>query len=63
MTRQVLPHEIRELEERLPRWYGPVVNWAAHWCCFGPWWVPRALRSLPLICLCWYVQLVVWGSL
>lgn len=47
-TRRVLPHEIRELRERLPRWLEPFTNWSAKFAVRGPRWVPRPIRWLPL---------------
>lgn len=44
----VMPHEVRELMARLPRWHGPFVNWSARFANRGPSWLPHWMRKLPL---------------
>lgn len=45
---QVLPHEVRELMARLPRWHGPFIDWAVGFSNRGSRWLPGPVRRLPL---------------
>lgn len=50
---QVLPHEIRELIERLPRWWPWLVDSGVRWANHGPRWIPLVVRKVPLNLACW----------
>ena len=60
---QVLPHEVRELTERLPCWLGPFTNWSARFALRGPRWMPMPVRKVPLHLACFTVKLYVKGVL
>lgn len=62
-ARQVLPHEVRELQARLPRWLGPLLNWSARFATRGPRWLSRGVRVLPLHLSCAVVTLYARGWL
>jgi hypothetical protein len=63
MPAQVLPHEVRDLQARLPRWLGPFTNWSARFANCAPRWLPRSVRMVPLNLACAVVALYVRGWL
>lgn len=62
-TAAVMPHEVTELLARLPRWWGPFVNWSARFANRGPSWMPHVLRKLPLHLGCGVIRLYAKGWL
>ena len=48
MNRRALPHEVRALLERLPRWWPRLVGWSVGWVNHGPRWLPLVVRKVPL---------------
>lgn len=48
MNRQVLPHEVRQVLDALPRWFPAAVDWSVKLAIHGPRWMPQALRWVPL---------------
>ena len=61
MNRQVLPHEVRDLLARMPRWWSPFLNWSLLWANHGWRFVPHALRRLPLRVACFVLTLYARG--
>ena len=59
MSRQVLPHEVRELRERMPGWMPAFVNWSVRWS-FTGW---PLVRRVPLHVSALIVKLYARGYL
>ena len=63
MTRQVLPHEVRELRARLPRWLEPFNDRALRFARLAPPWVPALVRWAPFRLGCGVIRLYARGWL
>lgn len=59
---QVLPHAVRELQARLPRWWAPLVRWSVAYVLRGPRWLPMIVRKLPLHFSCAVAALYARGG-
>lgn len=63
MSTPVLPHEVRELRARLPRWVEPFNERALRFARRAPGWVPPFVRWMPLRLGCYVVRLYARGWL
>lgn len=44
---RALPHEVRQLQAMLPRWFAPALLWSVGFACHGRR-IPAKLRRVPL---------------
>jgi hypothetical protein len=54
---------VRQLLGSLPGWWPGLLRRALSWDRYGPFWVPRMVRRLPLLMACWIVSIYAWRQL